>query len=168
MQADAMTMGELGKTKTQKPKKPKAPKTPKVVSRQPITELRLTQPTAPSIPFINTYDPPPPVVSRAPVQTVSQPGQGKFSRITDLISQGLQSVTAWKTAGAQPGYAPTDYSAGDPGAPGGASNAGKRIGEGVGGAVDSFGKAVAENPLLFGGLLLGGVLLFMSPPSRRR
>jgi hypothetical protein len=181
MQASALTMGELGKTKKVKTKKVKAPKLKVKGPSGPSASLNL--PSQAWVP--NSYDPPPPVkktFSLAPPSGASvidvahvqgtrdpqQPGQGKFSQITQLINKGFDAYLATK----QPGGGGDYYTA--PGAPDpgqvdpGVGNAASEIGAGLGGAVDSVGKAIQKNPLLFGGLLLGGVLLFASPPKRGR
>ncbi|MGI8996412.1 MAG: hypothetical protein ACR2GW_07035 [Pyrinomonadaceae bacterium] len=189
MQASALTMGELGKTKKVKaPKAVKFPTSKKFAS--PTISTKLNLPSQAWVP--NSYDPPPikypsgqlfslappsgaPVIDQAHVQGYrdpQQPGQGKFSQITNLIGKGLDTVLTLKTGGyQQQGYPDPNQPPPNPNQPPPNPNqtsATKNLGEGVDSLLDSIGKSVKENPLLFGGLLLGGVLLFASPPKRGR
>ena len=183
MQASALTMGELGKTKKVKaPKAVKFPTSKKFAS--PTISTKLNLPSQAWVP--NSYDPPPPrlfsvappsgasVIDQAHVQGYRdpvQPGQGKFSQITNLIGKGLDTVLTLKTGGyQQQGYPDPNQPPPPPPPPPdpNKTSATKNLGEGVDSLLDSLSKSVKENPLLFGGLLLGGVLLFMSPPKRGR
>ncbi len=162
MQATVTNLGALGKAK-----KPKAPKKPKA-RKLPKGQTRVTAPIIDFTPSIFQTDligaPPPAPSYIAPSYIAPSAPQGHSTRdgIFNLAQQGL-SVFANKQSGGNFVQQEAQLTQGenDP-------NTAKSAAQGVGKSLDELGKTVSSKPLLFGGIGVALLLLFMKPPSRRR
>ncbi len=181
MQATVTTLGELGKNK--KPKKARAPK-----AKRP-KGTRANNPALPNFdysivgatPLFNSAPPPPAPSYIAPsyiapsyiapsyIAPIAPEGHSTRDSILATINNGIDSIFN-KGDGSGNNLSPGEIrltqreNVANPNDPNSAANAA----HGIGKSLDEVGKTVTSNPLLFGGIGIALLLLFMKPPSRNR
>jgi len=171
MEATVTSLGELGRNKkAKKPPKPKAKKLklPKGQSQPAGDYNGIYAPSlfqAPSVFQTDSIGAPPPVFQPFyQPSPVVQEGHSTRDSILATINNG---INAFINKGDGSSSSTGQFIGNEQRLTRGESDTAASAGAGLGKGLDQFGKTVTANPLLFGGIGIALLLLFMKPPSRR-
>lgn len=178
--SDVMTgLGFLGAKKAKAPKQAKPPKQAKgkpmppikaapvrIPEQQKIVPLPpVTYNTAATGPVVvDSGDAPPPLIIKTPVlvqqESIETPGQGKYSKTLDVISQGLQLFNRQ----GQPTYQPsTAVATASAGGDSDISETAADLGRGAGSFGDAVKRSIEKHPFWYLGGGLGLTLYLLQP-----